>query len=347
MKRIVLILLSICSLFFCSGWDGEIREENGVTYIENLGEGIWKYDEKKGISFEKVMELGKYTGDKEYIFAQISSVTLDENMNIYIYDPINKVLRKFNKDGEFLLNFDLKDEHGKDLTPLRILGAGNNTIYTFNYEYSLFRLFSYNGKYTGSKKIKSYDLLNDCRLKVFPDGSVITLSLFDEEPGIVINRYDKILNLTDKTEISAETEVKFSGAYPQGFSFDFLGENRISMISPFKYEFRIFDNENNLKTVIRRKDEFYKAPSVDNVPVLNGSIFGPLYELSDGKKILFVDHQGGRKWIDLFDADWKFLKHIRHPGGRPVYKLKDDFIYFIVYEPHPHIEKYKVIIREN
>ena len=346
MKRIFLIIL-ISTLFYCSGWDGEIREENGVTYIDNLGEGIWKFEEKKGITFEKVMELGKETGDEEYIFAQISSMTLDENLNIYIYDPINKNLRKFDRDGKFLLKFNLTDENGKELTPLKILGAGNGLVYTFNYEYSEFRIFTYNGKHTGSKRIKSYDLLQNCNLKVFRDGSVVTLSLFDEEPGMVMNRYDGEMNLTQKTELPSESGIKFFGAFPLGFSFDFISEDFIVMISPFKYEIRLFDNENNLKTVITRKDKFYKAPSVENVPVLNGSFFGPLYELSDGKKVLFVDHQSGRKWIDLFDSDWKFLKHTRHPAGKPVFKTVDDFVYFIVFDPYPHIEKYRVIISDQ
>ena len=90
MKKCITLGLFLTLLISCSGWEGKKSVVDGITYIENTGDGLWKYENNKGLRFEKLMELGKDKGDENYRFSSIASMTIDEDQNIYIYDAVKK-----------------------------------------------------------------------------------------------------------------------------------------------------------------------------------------------------------------------------------------------------------------
>jgi len=348
MKKIKLfILCSTLVIIFCSDWEGKREVIDGVVHIYNNGDGLWEFDKEKKIEFEKLMDIGKKEGNPNYIFNRISSVVIDNGMNLYIYDSMKKEIKKFDKDGNFILKFEKNNKTGFDFSGYELLNTFKEKLYIYDIVNSRFLWFSLNGEFIGEKDIKSYEFFMERNLKVISDNKIVTLSLLYEEPGMHVVFYDNEFNVKEKLDLSAETGFKFLGGYPDGFSFDFLNNEFISQITPFAYEIRIYDLIGNLKYIVKKEDKYFTMPAIENMPVINGTVFGPLYELSDGKKMLFVNHQYGKVWIDLYNEKWQYLKKIRYPEGFPLIMGEDNTIYFKVKSPYSHLAKYRINILEG
>ena len=100
----VISLTFLLALSYCgkqkSDWQGEIYESDGVQIIRNPKKPMY---EKDVLDLELELSLGgKDVQKEEYMFTNIKEMCVDDNENIYILDPNQKSIKKFNRRGEFL-----------------------------------------------------------------------------------------------------------------------------------------------------------------------------------------------------------------------------------------------------
>lgn len=82
-----------------AGWKGKIEQEEGVKVVKNPEEPL--YGE---IEFELELDLtiGGEEFDENYNFIRVSDVEVDEDGNIYVLDPRQYRIQKYDKNGKYL-----------------------------------------------------------------------------------------------------------------------------------------------------------------------------------------------------------------------------------------------------
>lgn len=100
----VIFLACLLLMTFCgrqkSEWQGEVYESDGVKIIRNPKKPMHEKD-----VFDLELELsigGKEVQKEEYMFTNIKEMCVDDHENIYVLDPNQKSVKKFNHQGEFV-----------------------------------------------------------------------------------------------------------------------------------------------------------------------------------------------------------------------------------------------------
>jgi len=125
-------------------WKGTISEEKGVKVIKNPKTPL--YGELK-LDLTEDLSIGKETDDR-YMFSGIRDIKVDRDENIYVLEPRNKRVQKFDQNGQFLCQIGkqgpgpgefqmpfsviLDDKNGivgvQDLRTLKIFGKDGNYL---------------------------------------------------------------------------------------------------------------------------------------------------------------------------------------------------------------------------
>jgi len=107
MKKLLLMIIVLSLFFFCgpqkAGWRGTIEEVDGVTVVKNPEEGIWDSKENGGVTISRELMIGELDGPEEFLFVNIADVAVNSKGDIYMADGRLNEIRKFDKDGEYLL----------------------------------------------------------------------------------------------------------------------------------------------------------------------------------------------------------------------------------------------------
>ena len=85
------------------GWQGTIEEVDGVTVVNNPKQGLWDTRENADLTIAKELEIGEMDGPEELLFDQIVDIAVNGKDDIYVADGRLNEIRKFDKDGKYLL----------------------------------------------------------------------------------------------------------------------------------------------------------------------------------------------------------------------------------------------------
>ena len=90
-----------------AGWKGQVEEEEGVKVIKNPQDPLYG-----GIELELELDLsiGGDVADEKYSFMVITDVEVDDQGNLYVIDPRQYRIQKFDKDGKYLSTIGRKGE---------------------------------------------------------------------------------------------------------------------------------------------------------------------------------------------------------------------------------------------
>lgn len=91
-------------------WKGKIEEVNGVTIVRNPKQGLWDSKEKANVTIIKERQIGELDGPEEFLFGYISDVAVNRKGEIYVADRKLNEIRKFSKDGKYLLTIGRKGQ---------------------------------------------------------------------------------------------------------------------------------------------------------------------------------------------------------------------------------------------
>ena len=98
----LVIIISSCSQV-ATEWQGTIEEVDDVTFVKNPKEGLWDLKEEANVALVKERQIGELDGPEEFLFTYITDVAVNSKGDFYVADRQLIEVRKFNKDGEYLL----------------------------------------------------------------------------------------------------------------------------------------------------------------------------------------------------------------------------------------------------
>jgi len=90
-----------------AGWKGKIEEEEGVKVIKNPKDSLYGEIE---LELELDLSIGGDVADERYSFMVITDVEVDDQGNIYVIDPRQYRIQKFDKEGKYLCTIGRKGE---------------------------------------------------------------------------------------------------------------------------------------------------------------------------------------------------------------------------------------------
>ena len=321
MKFQILILLLI--LLNCSSekWSGKTEIKNGVTYVHNPEIGLWQ-DSKK-LVLENDLLLESDENDENKIFFQITNLITDLQENIYLSEYNSGIIRKFDKNGGYILTIGKKGKGpGELIGPIRIWIDKNDTLFVFDWGTNRVSLFDLNGLFLGSLKISKF--FNDRAAGFIIDNSnYIFLSCYDRETETVIHKFTSEGNYLksfgdpvqfDEPIGAGDMNVKRNSSKGRLF----LNNNFLFYTQRNPYEIRKYLLDGSLKMIINRENTFMpknKAEVIDDNSVrISVPSMSTLISIWKNKLINCVyipqtisEKIGFGTVIDLFDLEGRLL----------------------------------------
>jgi hypothetical protein len=154
---IVLFLSVLIMLVSCqkqkAEWKGTIEEVNGVTLVKNPKEGLWDSKEKANVTIIKERQIGELDGPEEFLFDYVSDVAVNSKGDIYVADSRLNEVRKFNKDGEYLLSLGRRGQGPGEFQSVSIVSVNSHDdLIAFDARLGRISIFSDNGELTKTTK---------------------------------------------------------------------------------------------------------------------------------------------------------------------------------------------------
>lgn len=129
----------------------------GILTIVMLGNGLiptLSSQVVKSISFKEDLSIGVRDGDENYMFGNTIMVNADSGGNIYVTDWDRKQIRKYDRQGKYLLTMGQKGQgpgEFANISVARFDQAGN--IYALDFASRKIVFFDLNGKFLNQRQI--------------------------------------------------------------------------------------------------------------------------------------------------------------------------------------------------
>ena len=148
---IIPFLLALVLLVSCkqqkAEWKATIEEVDGVTIVKNPKEGLWDSEEKANVTIIKKRQIGELDGPEEFIFDYISDVAVNSKGDIYVADRRLNEVRKFNKNGEYLLSLGRRGQGPGEFQSVKIVSVNShNELIAFDNMLGRISIFSDKGE---------------------------------------------------------------------------------------------------------------------------------------------------------------------------------------------------------
>lgn len=339
----ILCLVILTFTFSCNQkvaeWKGTIEEKEGVIIVENPKEPIFRNDI---FGLEEDLSIGEVEGSEEYMFSNLSSIDVDDDENIYLFDSRQAKIKVFDKSGNFKREIGKRGQGPGEFTfPWGMTISHKFGIVVFDLIYRRMIIFSLSGEHQIDVPTwKQGGLLN---MKLDSIGNIVgevsipgekriyALKKFniDFEPIFTITSFERVKiplleSISPKYHycITGNDEIIWghSGNYIINVhSFD--GK----LIKKITNDFELIKiNEEEYREQVERKfggkpipPEFeqelpiyypaFKSLSVDE----NGRLFvGTFQKISEGKE----------RYYDVFNSDGKYIAKISPRAAPRVWK---------------------------
>ncbi len=366
-------------------WQGTIRTEDGVTVVENAGEGLWGREGGSAIKLVKEKQIGELEGEQPYLFAPLVDVTSDAEGNIYVVDASSFVVRKFDKDGRFIMEMGGQGQGPGEFQRIHnVLVNADNELLVFDPYAGRITVFDDAGDYvkTFSGFMEGY--------AYYPGG------IFQTEDGgyLFFSKMKDSINLLHLFEAEWK-KIQSFGPYAfidkdqEEFETHQLfiapGRGHLQPDGAFLYTKHFYDHQiflyegATLKKVIKRKTEQgppyevdvmhdqKKAMGMQRSGKYDFYTFGPVasylghvyretkgvFRLNNGHIAHFMSERVSKEtWVfgvELYDEDGRFLSFAPLGTEKPWkvrHKDATDLFYAIDYATYPKIITFRLVYDE-
>jgi hypothetical protein len=86
-----------------SEWGGTISDSAGIRIVRNPADGLWRPGE--GWTYTEALKIGADVGEPEYEFGAVTSIQVDPQGRIYVFDGMAGQIRVYDAGGTHLLSF--------------------------------------------------------------------------------------------------------------------------------------------------------------------------------------------------------------------------------------------------
>ncbi len=331
-------------------WDGQTKVVDGVTIIENRGPGIFGKSVGDKIKLIEVLSLGADAdNDPEYlIFGQHIMMDVDRDGNMFVLDVQNSRLMKFDREGRFLWKAGRRGQGPGEMeypSTLKALENGGVVLV----EGTKLQYFDRDGIFlnmvTLSKPIKS--IISMTKDEIFAN------MVIRGQPGLSAATFSASGELINNFPVEYHYGPKLSPrlVYDLGAAF-VLGEGRLFLSLPDKYEIQVYSMEGQLLKKVTRDIRVRPPVLEEGYRFLMRDRSGPCQLISNGFLVnrLLLSAEGEesteKKFIDFFNDKFEFLGS--YPIRNTAYLAKIDGhnnFYFVQSDPYLKIVKYALKIQ--
>ncbi|MFC2161023.1 6-bladed beta-propeller [Acidobacteriota bacterium] len=333
------LFLSGCA----KGWQGRMYTDGGVEVTENTGRSIYGDRFAEILELRETLILGQEKVSEEYTFYSTPLLTVDDNLNIYVFDRKESHLRKYDRNGTFLWQtgrsgqgpgeFQFADDLALD---------GDGSIFILDRHIAVHE-FDTKGAFK-----RTLNLDRRCwNLDVLPDGRLFLNLFLEGRHGVSSYFYS-----SEGLPLEPFREEYTYASYAQGqggISPDKarrLLDGHIFFSLPDQYEIRKYTIDGTLKRIIRRSlllDPFNIRQEAGRKFISVKDRSGPCYLWREGILINVMTRSRGssalREWrMDFFDRDGRFIGSSLLPDYRFLNAVdQEGNLYFVESLPYPRI----------
>jgi hypothetical protein len=327
-----------------SEWQGTIEEVDGVTFVKNPKQGLWYSKENTSLKITKEQQIGELDGPEELLFVDIADVKVNSKGDIYVADRRLNEIRKFNKDGEYILSVGRKGQGPGEFQDIMTLSLNSqDDLIAFDRMLGRISVFSDNGEHKKTTQ------------KLVTDLSILPSKIFVTDVGYVFfgklsnslklfHEFDRDWNISEsyidyEFIDNKEFEENMLGGFPGNC---FFHNNGNILYTKFYYDNQIFIYKNKeLAKIVRRESDikrayevqvFHDIQKVRNMQWEKGcdfKMYGQgiafvgktyqsslgLYPLSDGYIVNFLSLKKSKDlWelgVEIYDEEGKFLHYTK------------------------------------
>jgi DNA-binding beta-propeller fold protein YncE len=309
------------------------------------------------IQFQEILTIGQEDPeDENYLISFVSDLTADKYENIYILDRDYCNVKKYNKDGKYLMTFGYGKGQGPGefLVPRSIALDCQNNVYVADSNQRQVTVFDTDGNVLRIFKVKypMFQMVIDQNDNLYFTGSTIYHS------DLLVQKYDSEGNylksfVTGWEDKKLRTLVAQSG---NGITLTIGKDNEIFVLLSYPYEIQKYSCDGDLLMNINKNPSFFKYPYREvsdghemiklesrcwNIVVLNNGI------------ILGVIYNGSKKedqfTFDFFSPEGKFITSIspldtnlKNSWIRNMYIDDNNYLYLDYSQPYPMVKKFKI-----
>jgi len=349
MKKLLLMIIVLSLFVFCgpqkAEWQGTIEEVDGVTIIKNPKEGIWDSKENGDVTISQELKIGQLDGPEEFLFVNIADVAVNSRGDIYVADSRLNEIRKFDKDGEYLLTIGRPGQGPGEFQSVSILSMNSrDDLIVFDGRSGRISFFSDDGNHISTTQNFLADLsIAPSKIFVTEKGYVFFGKPFD---GLkLFHEFDQDWNLTESTidyEFIDNREFEEVSLifYPDYCIFQ---KNGNILYTKYYYDNQIFVYKNReLEKIIRKEADIIKPYEIIVFHDVNKAVnlqsdpkyrdydiklfgrgiafFGKsfqnshgLFQLADGHIVNFISTRKSKDLrefgVELYDSEGRFLKY--------------------------------------
>jgi len=192
----------------------------GIAFLKNGNAVVTRVQSSSYIKIldaqkNVVREWGTY-GNSDTAFGNIEEITVDEEDNIYVVDGINNYIKKFDKNGNFLLKFQAAARASGQIDQAYPYGICyyNDKIFVTSPRNTQIRIFDKQGNF-----IKMWDAGSTCRaIKAFKNHLYITCDNYvmkTDEAGEIRERIGQgqFFNVMPGLAVNSDEEIIVSDLY--------------------------------------------------------------------------------------------------------------------------------------
>jgi hypothetical protein len=289
--------------------------------------GLWDESGRK-LELTEDLAIGVEDGDEDYVFGKIGEMTVDADGNLYVIDTGFICVKKFNSDGEFLLQFGQEGEGpGEFRNPLAIATDAEDRVYVAGFG-TIVNIFDSDGTYVGGFSENLFGLTN--ALQVATDGTVFAVS-YDESTDKMIQVYspqhEYVRTFCDSWAAGTDTPLDEKRMSAVG-RIDLAPDGTLYYAQGHPYEIRQFAADGTLLRRIVRENDFMVPIKVtrsgDRVSFRVGSACYRIVVFADGSflnatRVPSYKDDKDIDWttvLDLFDREGRLLATTRVEGNR-------------------------------
>lgn len=353
---VFIIIFSFICLSFLHAQKIKVKTEDGVQVVYNPKQPAPPPGTPKKLILTPELIIGEEEAG-DFVFAEIRTIQVDEQENIYVLDPKEICVKIFSKNGKCQRTFGKKGQGpGEWQNPWQMYLTAEKEIMIFDSTNRRLSYYSLDGKYLKEISIGAHTFL-----RTIPDSKgniIVEVPVRGEKRVYEIKKFDPELNpgVTVATIEDEKISNVINLASPV-LAIRVMSNDCIAWSFTSKYELIVVNPEGKTIRKIVKEYNPIKITDAEKEEIIKRNFGAPgVPPLPPGFKIKFPENypafyyfacdDEGRMYVRTYEKDEKgnFCYDVFDPEGRYITKLflpENEIIYVI------KKNKMYIVIREN
>lgn len=337
-------------------WKGKIEIKNGVKVVKNPKKPMYGEDV---FIIEEELSFGDDEEDENYMFSDISHITVDNDGRIYILDRRESHVKLFDQDGKYVRTIGRQGQGPGELNnPIFVYFPRNELLVT---QFERLSFFSPEGEFLRSVLMKKE---SPSRARCNSHGNIIgTNTVFDfENPNTfyyVLKTYDsEIEPIKELVRIDIQRKMGVVNPFRPNIYMTVDDEDNIIFGYSKDYELQIYNPEGDLIKKIMREYDPEKITEEEKEESTQGSPSSVKFEFPKCHPafLRFVHDEAGRLYVqsyekgegynvyyhDVFDRDGRYIAKVQLRRAPVIFRHGKLFSLEEDEDGYQYVKRYKV-----